>query len=70
MRTTAAVDDLILWLAAGVLALLWIGMAGASFGAYLTRAEARSSAVQPTSCSAVGTSICPSRLQGQGTWGA
>ena len=32
MRTTAAVDDVILWLAAGILALLWLGMAGASFG--------------------------------------
>jgi len=61
MRTTAAVDDVILWLAAGILALFWLGMAGASFGAYLTRADARLLAAQPSSCIA-DASACPSRL--------
>jgi len=58
MRTTAAVDDVILWLAAGILALLWLGMAGASFGAYLTRADARLLAAQPNSCTAEAASTC------------
>ena len=61
MRTTAAVDDVILWLAAGILALFWLGVAQAWFGVYLTRADARLLAAQLSSCTADAASTCPSR---------
>jgi hypothetical protein len=61
MRTTAAVDDLILWLAAGILALFWLGIAGASFGAYLKQTDVHLLAAQPIACTADAASTCPSR---------
>lgn len=55
MRTAAAVDDVILWLIAAILVLLWTGVAGV--GAYKTRAPS-SLTESPASCAAAVDAGC------------
>jgi hypothetical protein len=55
MRTAAAVDDVILWLVAAILVLLWTGVAGV--GAYKTRAASNLTA-SPASCAAAVDVAC------------
>ena len=49
MRSTAAVDDLILWHGAGILALAWLIVAAASMDGILAKTD-RASLSKPTVC--------------------
>jgi hypothetical protein len=49
MQSTAAVDDLILWHGAGILALVWLIVAAASLNGFLTKADYASPA-KPSAC--------------------
>jgi hypothetical protein len=51
MRSTAAVDDLILWLGAGILGLAWLTIAGVSMDGLLAKTE-HVSLAEPAVCTA------------------
>jgi len=58
MRSTAAVDDLILWLAAGIFGLAWLGVAVVSMDALFVRTEPGSLTKNPVSCSTAHEASC------------
>lgn len=58
MRSIGAVDDLILWLAACIFGLAWLGIAIVSIDALFARTELGSLTKKPVSCSTANEANC------------